>query len=197
MRTTSSRSTTWSGTILSGSHGNIGTRVDIDFQLAFIADLKAAIGKAMGDHPFSEFVDPSADAHTAFLANFFATIAREATDALRPKYGQPLRLRARNATQRRDGRLDDLRVPLMHKAINEWRELHVPIRALVVEEKDAPFEEQEIELDEPGRGEVLVRIVASGVCHTDAITRAGDMPMPFPSVLGHEGAGIVETSARA
>ena len=66
------------------------------------------------------------------------------------------------------------------------------IRALVVERKDAPFEEQEIELGEPGRGEVLIRIVASGVCHTDAITRAGDMPMPFPAVLGHEGAGIVE-----
>jgi aryl-alcohol dehydrogenase len=66
------------------------------------------------------------------------------------------------------------------------------IHALVVEEKDAPFKEQEIELGEPGRGEVLVRIVASGVCHTDVITRAGDMPMPFPCVLGHEGAGIVE-----
>jgi len=68
----------------------------------------------------------------------------------------------------------------------------VKIRALVVEEKDAPFVEQEIELSEPGRGEVLVRIVAAGVCHTDAITRAGDMPMPFPAVLGHEGAGIVD-----
>jgi glyoxylase-like metal-dependent hydrolase (beta-lactamase superfamily II) len=72
---------------LSGSHGNVGTRVDIDFDLAFIADLKAAVGKAMADHPFSEFVDPSANAHTAFLANFFATIAREATDAMRPRYG--------------------------------------------------------------------------------------------------------------
>jgi Zn-dependent alcohol dehydrogenase len=48
------------------------------------------------------------------------------------------------------------------------------IRALVVEAKDAPFKLQEIELAEPGRGEVLVRIAASGVCHTDAITRAGD-----------------------
>jgi glyoxylase-like metal-dependent hydrolase (beta-lactamase superfamily II) len=73
---------------LSGSHGNIGSRADIDFQLAFIADLKAAIGQAMAAHPFSEFVDPSADAHTGFLSNFFATISREATDALRPKYGQ-------------------------------------------------------------------------------------------------------------
>ncbi len=66
------------------------------------------------------------------------------------------------------------------------------IQALVVERKDAPFELQEIELGEPGRGEALVRVVAAGVCHTDAITRAGDMPMPFPSVLGHEGAGVVE-----
>jgi glyoxylase-like metal-dependent hydrolase (beta-lactamase superfamily II) len=73
---------------LSGSHGNIGSRADIDFQFQFIADLKAAVGKAMADHPFSEFVDPSADAHTGFLANFFATIAREATSALRPKYGK-------------------------------------------------------------------------------------------------------------
>jgi glyoxylase-like metal-dependent hydrolase (beta-lactamase superfamily II) len=72
---------------LSGSHGNIGSRADIDFHLQFVTDLKAAVGKAMADHPFSEFVDPSADAHTAFLANFFAMIAREATDALRPKYG--------------------------------------------------------------------------------------------------------------
>lgn len=66
------------------------------------------------------------------------------------------------------------------------------IQALVVEKKDAPFVMQELELGEPGRGEVLVRIVASGVCHTDVITQAGDMPMPFPCVLGHEGAGVVE-----
>jgi glyoxylase-like metal-dependent hydrolase (beta-lactamase superfamily II) len=72
---------------LSGSHGNIGTRVDIDFELAFIADLKASVGQAMAEHPFSEFVSPSEGAHTAFLANFFATISREATDAMRPKYG--------------------------------------------------------------------------------------------------------------
>lgn len=73
---------------LSGSHGNIGSRADIDFQFAFIADLKAAIGEAMRRNPFSSFVDPAADAHTSFLSSFFATIAREATDALRPKYGQ-------------------------------------------------------------------------------------------------------------
>ena len=54
-------------------------------------------------------------------------------------------------------------------------------RALVVEAKDAPFKVQEIELGEPGRGEVLGRIAAPGVCHTDAITRAGDIAMGMPS----------------
>ena len=73
---------------LSGSHGNIGSRVDIDFQFAFVADLKAAVGKAMTAHPFSEFVDPSVDAHTKFLSQFFSTISTEATNTLRAKYGQ-------------------------------------------------------------------------------------------------------------
>jgi aryl-alcohol dehydrogenase len=65
------------------------------------------------------------------------------------------------------------------------------VTAAVVEELDGPFRIEELELDEPGPGEALVRIIASGVCHTDAITRAGDLPMPFPNVLGHEGAGEV------
>jgi aryl-alcohol dehydrogenase len=65
------------------------------------------------------------------------------------------------------------------------------VTAAVVEELDGPFTIQELELDEPGPGEALVRIVASGLCHTDAITRHGDLPMPFPGVLGHEGAGEV------
>lgn len=66
------------------------------------------------------------------------------------------------------------------------------IQALVVEEKGAAFEMQEVQLEAPARGEALVRVVAAGVCHTDQITRHGDMPMPFPAVLGHEGAGVVE-----
>ncbi|MEF9903389.1 hypothetical protein [Streptomyces sp. P9-A2] len=73
---------------LSGSHGNVGTRVDIDFELSFVADLKEAVGNAMAAHPFSSFVGPGASAHTGFLADFFATVSREATDALRPKCGR-------------------------------------------------------------------------------------------------------------
>ena len=66
------------------------------------------------------------------------------------------------------------------------------IEALVVEEKNAPFVKEELALEQPGPGEALVRVVASGVCHTDAITQAGDMPLPLPGVLGHEGSGVVE-----
>lgn len=66
------------------------------------------------------------------------------------------------------------------------------IDALVVEETNGPFLRQELELEKPGPGEVLVRVVASGVCHTDANTQAGDMPQPLPAVLGHEGSGVVE-----
>ena len=73
---------------LSGSHGNLGTRADIDFELAFIADLKGAIGKAMAENPFSKFVDPGAGAHTGFLSRFFGTIAQQATATMRPKYGR-------------------------------------------------------------------------------------------------------------
>lgn len=66
------------------------------------------------------------------------------------------------------------------------------IRAAVVAEHDAPFVVETLELDEPGPGEALVRIVATGLCHTDGITRHGDLPLPLPGVLGHEGAGVVE-----
>jgi len=47
-------------------------------------------------------------------------------------------------------------------------------------------------LDDPGPGEVLVRLVATGLCHTDLSVLAGRLPTPLPAVLGHEGAGIVE-----
>jgi Zn-dependent alcohol dehydrogenase len=68
------------------------------------------------------------------------------------------------------------------------------ITAAVVERRDGPFEIQKLELDDPGPGEVVVRLVATGICHTDGLARHGDLPFPLPGVLGHEGAGIVEAT---
>ena len=67
------------------------------------------------------------------------------------------------------------------------------IRAAVLEEFAKPLVVQEVELAEPGPGEVLVRLVACGVCHTDMYTASGVDPSGYaPTVLGHEGAGVVE-----
>ena len=67
------------------------------------------------------------------------------------------------------------------------------IKAAVLEEFGAPLAVQEVELAEPQAGEVLVRLVACGVCHTDMYTASGADPSGYaPAVLGHEGAGVVE-----
>src|SRR4051812_40793996 len=66
-------------------------------------------------------------------------------------------------------------------------------RAAVLEEFGEPLRVQEVELAEPGDGEVLVRLVACGVCHTDLYSASGADPSGYaPTVLGHEGAGVVE-----
>ncbi|NII10701.1 S-(hydroxymethyl)glutathione dehydrogenase/class III alcohol dehydrogenase [Oleiagrimonas sp. C23AA] len=66
-------------------------------------------------------------------------------------------------------------------------------RAAVAFEAGKPLSIEEIDVQGPKAGEVLVRIVATGVCHTDAYTLSGDDPEgAFPVVLGHEGGGIVE-----
>ena len=70
------------------------------------------------------------------------------------------------------------------------------IRAAVLEEFGQPLEVQEIDLAEPKAGEVLVRLVACGVCHTDLYTASGADPSGYaPAVLGHEGAGVVDLFA--
>jgi S-(hydroxymethyl)glutathione dehydrogenase/alcohol dehydrogenase len=67
------------------------------------------------------------------------------------------------------------------------------IRAAVLEEFGQPLVVQELDLADPGPGEVLVRLVACGVCHTDLYTASGADPSGYaPTVLGHEGAGVVE-----
>ena len=67
------------------------------------------------------------------------------------------------------------------------------IRAAVLEQFGAPLNVTEVDLAEPRAGEVLVRLEACGVCHTDMYTASGADPSGYaPAVLGHEGAGIVE-----
>jgi len=67
------------------------------------------------------------------------------------------------------------------------------IRAAVLEEFGAPLVVQDLELEPPHAGEVLVKLAACGVCHTDLYTASGADPSGYaPTVLGHEGAGIVE-----
>ncbi len=66
-------------------------------------------------------------------------------------------------------------------------------RAAVAWEPGQPLTVEEVDLEGPKAGEALVRIVATGVCHTDAYTLSGDDPEgAFPAILGHEGGGIVE-----
>jgi aryl-alcohol dehydrogenase len=65
-------------------------------------------------------------------------------------------------------------------------------KAAVTFGKGEPFEITEITIDDPGPGEVLVRLVGTGICHTDILAQNQAYPVPLPAVLGHEGSGIVE-----
>ncbi len=67
------------------------------------------------------------------------------------------------------------------------------MKGAVLYQARTPLKIEEFDLDEPGPGQVLVKIMASGVCHSDWHVVKGEWPhVPLPAVLGHEGAGIVE-----
>jgi aryl-alcohol dehydrogenase len=66
------------------------------------------------------------------------------------------------------------------------------IKAAVVRRKGGPFSIETLTVQEPRADEVLVRIVATGMCHTDIVIRDQVYSVPMPIVLGHEGAGVVE-----
>lgn len=67
------------------------------------------------------------------------------------------------------------------------------VKAAVAWKPNTPLSIEEVDLEGPKRGEVLIKVVASGVCHTDAYTLSGTDPEGlFPVILGHEGGGIVE-----
>ncbi|MCU1524776.1 MAG: Zn-dependent alcohol dehydrogenase [Microbacteriaceae bacterium] len=67
-----------------------------------------------------------------------------------------------------------------------------PMKAAVLRQPGLPLRIEDVLLDEPSEGEIVVRIEAAGVCHTDYHYMTGQMTCPLPVVLGHEGAGIVE-----
>lgn len=68
----------------------------------------------------------------------------------------------------------------------------IQARGAVVPAKDAPFEIRDLVLEDPRPDEVLVKIKAVGVCHTDIIMQEQFFPVTFPAVFGHEGSGVVE-----
>lgn len=77
-----------------------------------------------------------------------------------------------------------------------WREVltvsALDILGAVVEAPGGRFALTRLRMDAPGPGQIRVKIHACGVCHTDMVLREGGLPSPFPCILGHEGAGVVE-----
>src|SRR5258705_8606648 len=70
------------------------------------------------------------------------------------------------------------------------------IQAALLHQPNTPLQIETLDLDSPGKGEVLVRIAASGVCHSDYHVINGATKHPLPAVLGHEGSGVVEAVGR-
>jgi S-(hydroxymethyl)glutathione dehydrogenase/alcohol dehydrogenase len=66
------------------------------------------------------------------------------------------------------------------------------VKAAVMRANHAPLEFEEVEIDDPAPGEVLVKTAASGICHSDLHIIEGSLPLPPPCILGHEPAGVVE-----
>ena len=66
------------------------------------------------------------------------------------------------------------------------------IKAAVAWRAGAELSIEDVDLDDPRDDEILVRVEAVGVCHTDDNARLGRLPVVFPIILGHEGAGVVE-----
>jgi len=82
--------------------------------------------------------------------------------------------------------------PNIRTAVRNSDETAMEIRAAVVHQAHGPFTIETLKLDAPKPGEVLVRLVGTGLCHTDLAVVEQLVPLPMPVVLGHEGAGIVE-----
>jgi aryl-alcohol dehydrogenase len=84
-------------------------------------------------------------------------------------------------------------MPRISSFSREYPTMTVGARAAVVHQRGGDFAFEDVEIDSPRPDEVLVRMVASGICHTDVAARDGLLAQTFPAVFGHEGAGIVES----
>ncbi len=69
---------------------------------------------------------------------------------------------------------------------------HIDVRGAVVHRSGEGYAVEQMRLAPPRRGEVLLRVMASGMCHSDDHLVTGDLPQPLPLVMGHEGAGIID-----
>ena len=69
--------------------------------------------------------------------------------------------------------------------------------AAIVERQGGEFVLDNVSIEDPRDGEVLVKVAAAGMCHTDLTVRDQYYPTPLPAVLGHEGSGVVEKIGRA
>jgi aryl-alcohol dehydrogenase len=87
--------------------------------------------------------------------------------------------------------------PENEKRIDMNNSYGIDMTAAVTAGNGAPFNLVNLHTDPLRQDEILVRIAATGVCQTDAHSRNGDLPVPMPAVLGHEGAGVVETTGSA
>ena len=70
---------------------------------------------------------------------------------------------------------------------------NVQITAAVLRDRTGHYEIEDVTLADPGPGQILVRIVGVGHCHTDLLVRAAHSTSALPLVVGHEGSGVVET----
>ena len=66
------------------------------------------------------------------------------------------------------------------------------MKAAVMRANNAPLEIEDVQIDDPGPGEVLLKTAASGICHSDLTVIEGGLPVPPPCIVGHEPAGIVQ-----
>ena len=100
--------------------------------------------------------------------------------------------RRSGARSRRSRGRGYIRIPLTDRPSLMWGYRTVKTKAAILWEVNTPWSVEEIDLDEPKAGEVLVKIAASGLCHSDEHLVTGDLPFELPIIGGHEGAGVVE-----